>query len=72
MKSIKEKAHEIGWQFSKHYDPIACKQEWCEMAARAGANYVLDAIIECMPKTHSFNPNETIDIIASMIKQLKK
>lgn len=41
MKSIKDKAHEIGWECSKHYDPIACKQEWCEMAARAGANYVL-------------------------------
>ena len=38
----------------------------------AGANYVLDAITECMPKTHSFNPNEVIDIIASRIKELKK
>lgn len=38
----------------------------------AGANYVLDAIIECMPKTHSFNPNEAIDIIANRIKELKK
>ena len=38
----------------------------------AGANYVLDAITECLPKTHSFNPNETIDIIASRIRELKK
>ena len=38
----------------------------------AGANYVLDAITECLPKTHSFNPNEVIDIIASRIKELKK
>lgn len=44
MKSIKEKAHEIAWEYTKHYDPIACKQEWCEMAAREGANYVLDEI----------------------------
>ncbi len=31
--SIKEKAHQIAWETSKHYDPDACKQEWCEMAA---------------------------------------
>lgn len=31
--SIKEKAHQIAWETSKHYDPNACKQEWCEMAA---------------------------------------
>jgi len=31
--SIKEKAHQIAWELSKHYDPNACKQEWCEMAA---------------------------------------
>ena len=37
----------------------------------AGANYVLDVITECMPKTHSFNPNEAIDIIANRIKELK-
>ena len=72
MKSIKEKAHEIGWVYSKNYNPVACKQEWCEMAARAGANYMLSTIIECMPKTHSFNPNEVIDIIANRIKELKK
>ena len=43
-----------------------------EMAFEHGANYVLSAITECMPKTHSFNPNEVIDIIASRIKELKK
>ena len=32
---------------------------------------VLSAIIECMPKTHSFN-HEAINIIASRIKELKK
>jgi hypothetical protein len=32
---------------------------------------VLDAITECLPKTHSFNPNEAIDIIVSRIKELK-
>ena len=39
---------------------------------QAGANYVLSAITECMPKTHSFNQNEVIDIIANRIKELKK
>ena len=38
----------------------------------AGANFVLDAITECLPKTMSCNPNEVIDIIASIIKELKK
>ena len=31
--TIKKKAHQIAWETSKHYDPNACKQEWCEMAA---------------------------------------
>ena len=31
--TIKKKAHQIAWEISKHYDPNACKQEWCEMAA---------------------------------------
>ena len=69
MKSIKEKAHEIGLVYSKHYNPIACKREWCEMAAREGANYVLDAIEEC------FNPKDDIvkqwGAIATLIEQLK-
>ena len=30
---VKEEAHQIAWETSKHYDPNACKQEWCEMAA---------------------------------------
>lgn len=32
-EQIEKKAKEIAWQESKHYDPIACKQEWCQMAA---------------------------------------
>lgn len=80
MKSIKEKAEEYGytnWQSDEYhdgasegleFDPIGHTQKTFE----AGANYVLSAIIECMPKTHSFNPNEAIDIIASRIKELKK
>lgn len=68
MKSIKEKAEE--------YENNIGSQDYCWLDVResfeAGANYVLDAITECMPKTHSFNPNEVIDIIASRIKQLKK
>lgn len=31
--TIKKKAHQIAWEISKHYDPNACKKEWCEMAA---------------------------------------
>lgn len=75
MKSIKEKAEEyafikqgidsVGIQFREFNTN---KQGGFE----AGANYVLDAIIECLPKTHSFNPNEVIDIITSRIKELKK
>jgi len=30
----KEKAHQIAWEYSKHYDPNVCKQEWVEMGAR--------------------------------------
>ena len=64
MKSIKEKAEEWADMYPS-----------CGMADKSfteGANYVLDAIIECMPKTHSFNPNEAIDIIVNRIKELKK
>jgi len=70
MKSIKEKAHEIGWVYSKHYDPTACKQEWCEMAARESANYVLDEIEKCVKS--SSNSRLKIDTIKQIIEQLKK
>lgn len=75
MKSIKEKAKEyafirqgidsVGIQFREFNTN---KQDGFE----AGANYVLDVIIECLPKTHSFNPNEVIDIVVNRIKELKK
>lgn len=65
MKSIKEKAEET-------YPKTTATSDLCNEKFVEGANYVLSAIIECMPKTHSFNPNEAIDIIASRIKQLKK
>ena len=29
-----EKAHQIAWEDTKHYDPNVCKQEWVEMGAR--------------------------------------
>jgi len=64
MKSINEFATEYA---QDKYLPVQTSQ-----AVKAGANYVLDAITECMPKTHSFNPNEVIDIIANRIKELKK
>ena len=80
MMTIKEKAEEYGyanWQSDDYhegasegldFDPISHTQKSFE----AGAKYVLDAITECMPKTHSFNPNEVIDIISSRIKGLKE
>ena len=64
MKSINEFATEYA---QDKYMPVQTSQ-----AVKAGANYALDAIIECLPKTHSFNPNEVIDIITSRIKELKK
>lgn len=67
MKSIKEKANEYN-----EYYLFSSLQRTPNVHFEAGANYVLDAIIECMPKTHSFNPNEVIDIITSRIKKLKK
>lgn len=67
MESIKEKSHEIAWQYSKHYDPIACRQEWCEMAARDGANYVLEQI----EKLVKFNRWSAQDLY-ELIEQLKK
>ena len=75
MKSIKEKAEEyslieegVDLKGVPYKDYNDYKMEGFE----AGAKYVLDAIIECMPKTHSFKPNEAIDIIVSRIKELKK
>ena len=68
MKSIKEKAEE---NLEQNKDEILCVYDRYAGFVD-GANCVLDAIIECMPKTHSFNPNETIDIIASRIKELKE
>lgn len=72
MKSIKEMAEE--------HAPYTENDSWnrikaainAQISFEAGGNYVLDAITQCMPKTHSFNPNEVIDVIASMIKELKK
>ena len=70
MKSIKEKAHEIGWVYSKNYDPVACKQEWCEMAARAGANYVLEQV-EMLLNSQRFVDNPSQELY-ELIEQLKK
>ena len=65
MKSIKEKAEENCIKYGNLGN--VAYQEFV-----AGANYVLDAMTECLPKTHSFNPNEAIDIIISRIRELKK
>lgn len=71
MKSIKEKEEEYANEqdLRMAYNG-SCDN--CRQGFEVGANYVLDAITECMPKTHSFNPNEVIDIITSRIKELKK
>jgi len=82
MNSIKEQSHKIGWVDSKHYDPMACKQEWCEMAARASANYVLDEIEKELKRRmlEDYNQGMKEDEIAQVcmasmiefIEQLKK
>ena len=70
MKSIKEKSLEV---FPEHCNYFTSSDnERKRIGFVAGANYVLDAITECLPKTMSCNPNEVIDIIVSMIKELKK
>ena len=38
--SIKEKAHQIAWETSKHYDPLLSKESWCEMAALDMASWI--------------------------------
>lgn len=68
MKSIKEKAEE----HLKESNITQYEYKSYIEGAGFGANYVLDAIIECLPKTHSFNPDEVIDIITNRIKELKK
>lgn len=70
MKSIKEKSEEHLNSVYAGYDDVLKKL--VKEGYASGANYVLDAITDCLPKTPAFNPNEVIDIIASMIKQLKK
>lgn len=67
MKSIKEKSNE----YAREYLFSSLPQRAPNIHFEAGANYVLDAITECLPKTHSFNPNEAIDIIVNRIKELK-
>ena len=62
MKSI----HEASVAYGREHQGTVNIEDF-----EAGENYVLDAITECLPKTHSFNSNEVIDIIANRIKQLK-
>jgi hypothetical protein len=72
MKSIEEKAAEYRRVIKIINEHESLVDTQGSEMFEAGANYVLDAIIECLPKTHSYNPNEVIDIIASKIKQLKE
>ena len=73
MATIKEKAHEIGWEYSKNYDPVACRQEWCEMAARESANYVLEQIEQLTDNQNwcAF-PKQSHKELKELIEQLKK
>ena len=81
MKSIKEMAKEAERNMHPLFESIresdgkpvsVYDQDDMISMFEQGANYVLDAITECLPKTMSCNPNEVIDIIVSMIKELKK
>lgn len=41
-----EKAHQIAWEYTKHYDPNCCKQEWVEMGTREIAKWKDEQIIK--------------------------
>ena len=41
-----EKANQIAWEYSKHYDPNCCKQVWVEMGAREMAEWKEQEMIE--------------------------
>lgn len=72
MSTIKEKAHEIGWVYSKNYDPVACRQEWCEMAAREGANYVLEVLKKIIENRNFLAfPKSVHQELLDKIKELK-
>lgn len=67
--SIKEKAHQIAWESSKHYDPNICKQE-CEKAALEMASW-----LEKQDNNKSISPEEINksvckNIAISLIKYL--
>ena len=32
--NIKEKAHQIAWEMSKHYDPLLSKESWCGLKSK--------------------------------------
>lgn len=72
LKSIKEKAHEIGWVSSQNYDPNVCKQEWCEIAARAGANHVLKQFEEFQNYFATCMTSTAREHLNNIIEQLKK
>ena len=72
MKSIKEKAAEYRRVIKVINEHESIVDTQGSDMFEAGANYVLDAITECLPKTMSCNPNEVIDIIVSKIKELNK
>lgn len=74
MKSVKEISHEIAWnstKVSRLYDRDACRQEWCEIAAMSGANYVLEQI-EPIIKADLGSYKSQLDRIKLIIEQLRK
>ena len=55
--SIKEKARQIAWETSKHYDPLLSKESWCEMAALDMASW-----LEKQDKKSPFNKERLMEV----------
>lgn len=71
----KEKAHQIAWEDTKHYDPICCKQEWVEMGAIDMAAWKEQQIIEALEKLieeAEIPHKKAIYIIEGLEKAMKK
>lgn len=74
----KDKAHQIAWEHTKHYDPICCKQEWVEMGAREMAiwknqQFWSQENIEEIIKTYKSFPDRSCpgELVKKTIEKLK-
>lgn len=63
-----EKAHQIAWEYTKHYDPNCCKQEWVEIGAREMAiwkdkqiNEILKLVKTMIFECHKYKIKEILD-----------